>query len=379
RARGMVRRRRGRRLVVRPARPAGIGDGGQRVRRHRWRVADAAGRCMWRGGRVARRVAGSSAGCSRAGDDEGRPDAGRRNIPDLERARRAADTPAGRTQAAGRPASACRAGALARAGIPGRRGVRRSQPTAKVFSHGGVIVRSLSILILLAIVAAIAWAGITYVHFTRTPLNVRTTGQTLEIAKGEGFGGIVAQLRQKNLSDAQPLLWRALAWRLGVANRLHAGEYALAPGMTPMVLLENMAAGRVLHHRVTLVDGWTFAQVRQALQKAPKLAHDIDGLSDEQVMARLDDASQSPEGEFMPDTYDYVLGMSDLDVLARAHKATQLFLADEWARRDTSISIQQPYQALILASLVEKETAVPAERPEIAGVFERRLKLGMKL
>jgi UPF0755 protein len=96
-------------------------------------------------------------------------------------------------------------------------------------------------------------------------------------------------------------------------------------------------------------------------------------------MAKLGDASQSPEGEFMPDTYDYVLGMSDLDILQRAHKAMQSFLADEWAMRDTSIWIQQPYQALILASLVEKETAVPAERPQIAGVFERRLKLGMKL
>ena len=246
-------------------------------------------------------------------------------------------------------------------------------------SRGNVVARSLAIVIVLAIVAAIAWAGITYVHFTRTPLSVRTTGQTLEIAKGEGFGGIVAQLRRERLSDAQPLLWRALAWRLGVANRLHAGEYALAPGMTPTVLLENMAAGRVLHHRVTLVDGWTFAQVRQALQKAPKLAHDIDALSDEQVMARLDDASQSAEGEFMPDTYDYVLGMSDLDVLARAHKAMQTFLGAQWTQRDKTIWPQQPYQALILASLVEKETAVAAERPEIAGVFERRLKLGMKL
>jgi len=255
----------------------------------------------------------------------------------------------------------------------------RSRHLAKRYGNGNVVVRSLAIVIALAIVAAIAWAGITYVHFTRAPLSVRTPGQTLEIAKGEGFSGIVAQLRREKLSDAQPLLWRALAWRLGVANRLHAGEYALAPGMTPMVLLENMAAGRVLHHRVTLVDGWTFAQVRQALQKAPKLAHDIDGLSDEQVMARLDDASQSPEGEFMPDTYDYVLGMSDLDVLARARKAMQTFLAAQWTQRDTSVWSQQPYQALILASLVEKETAVPAERPEIAGVFERRLKLGMKL
>ena len=244
---------------------------------------------------------------------------------------------------------------------------------------GNAVVRALLLVILLAIVAAIAWAGIMYLHFARTPLDVRAAGQTVEIARGEGFNGIVSQLRQEKLTDAPPLLWRALAMRLGVANKLHAGEYALAPGMTPTVLLENMAAGKVLHRRVTLVDGWTFAQVRQALQRAPKLAHDIEGLTDAQVMAKLGDASQSPEGEFMPDTYDYVLGMSDLDILERAHKAMQLFLADEWARRDTSISIQQPYQALILASLVEKETAVAAERPQIAGVFERRLKLGMKL
>jgi UPF0755 protein len=246
-------------------------------------------------------------------------------------------------------------------------------------AHGNAVVRMLLLLVLLALAAAIAWGGLKYVHFTRTPLDVRSTGQTLEIAKGEGFKGIIAQLRREQLSDAPPLLWRALAWRRGVASKLHAGEYALSPGMTPTVLLDNMAAGRVLHHRVTLVDGWTFAQVRQALQKAPKLAHDIAKLSDADVMAKLGEAGQSPEGEFMPDTYDYVLGMSDLDVLARARKAMQAFLAQEWTQRDKDIWPQQPYQALILASLVERETAVPAERPEIAGVFERRLKIGMRL
>lgn len=238
---------------------------------------------------------------------------------------------------------------------------------------------ALAIVILLAIAAAAVWGGITYLHFTRAPLNVRVAGQTIEIAKGQGFTGIVRQLRDEKISEASPLLWRALATRLRVADKLHAGEYALAPGMTPTVLLENMAAGRVLHHRVTLVDGWSFAQVREALQKAPKLEHALGGLTDAAAMAKLGDAGQSPEGEFMPDTYDYVLGMSDLDVLARAHKAMQEYLAKEWAGRDPSIPLQTPYQALILASLVEKETAVPAERPEIAGVFERRLKIGMKL
>jgi len=256
----------------------------------------------------------------------------------------------------------------------------RSRAGARLVARGNIAVRTLSIVVILAIVAAIAWGGLTYLHFTRTPLTVRASGQALEIAKGEGFNGIVAQLRQEKLTDAPLLLWRALAMRLGVANRLHAGEYALAPGMTPTVLLENMAAGRVLHRRVTLVDGWTFAQVVDALNAAPKLKHTPYGLLGDALIARIGKAGQNmPEGEFMPDTYDYVLGMSDLDILERARKAMQEYLAKEWAARDPSIPLKTPYQALILASLVEKETAVPAERPKIAGVFERRLTLGMKL
>jgi UPF0755 protein len=244
---------------------------------------------------------------------------------------------------------------------------------------GRAFARFLLLVILLAITAAVAWGGLSYRHFTHAPLNVTVSSRTTEVAKGQGFNGIVAQLRREKLTDASPLLWRALALRMGVVNKLHAGEYALEPGMTPFMLLEKMATGQVVHHRVTLVDGWTFAQVRQALDDARKLRHTLGKLGDAAVMGKLGDGSLSPEGEFMPDTYDYVLGMSDLDILARAHRALQAFLAKEWAARDKSIPLQTPYQALILASLVEKETAVPAERPEIAGVFERRLKIGMKL
>lgn len=244
---------------------------------------------------------------------------------------------------------------------------------------GRVHVRWLAALVVLMGAIALAWTGIAYLHFTRTPLAVRGSGQTVEIARGEGFRGIVAALRRERLTAAPNLAWRVLAWRLGVGSRLHAGEYALAPGMTPTVLLENMAAGRVLHRRVTLVDGWTFAQVRQALAAAPRLRQTLDRLPDGEVMARLGDPGRSPEGEFMPETYDYVLGMSDLDVLTRAHAALRGYLDAQWARRDPGSWPQQPYQALILASLVEKETALPRELPEVAGVFERRLRLGMRL
>lgn len=241
------------------------------------------------------------------------------------------------------------------------------------------VVRVLLWLIALVAVAAIAWAGIAYRQFTHTPLTVPAAGQTVEIAKGIGFNGIVEQLRDVQVTRAPRVLWQVLAWRLGVVSKLHAGEYALVPGMLPVTLLQNMAAGRVLHHRVTLVDGWTFAQVRQALDRAPKLKHTLDPLSDSDVMAKLGDKGSSPEGEFMPDTYDYVLGMSDFDVLKRAHAVMRTFLAAQWAQRDKTIWPQQPYQALILASLVEKETAAPSELPRIAGVFERRLKMDMRL
>jgi UPF0755 protein len=244
---------------------------------------------------------------------------------------------------------------------------------------GNVAVRLLLLAVFVAIAGVVAWGGITYMHFTRTPLNVHAAGQTLEIARGEGFNDIVRQLHDEDLTTASPLMWRALGMRLGVVDKLRAGEYSLAPGMTPAVLLENMAAGRVLHRSITLVDGWTFAQVRQALVEAPRLKPELKGVDAAGVMAKLGETGRSPEGEFMPDTYDYVLGMSDLDILERAHKAMQVYLAREWAGRDASIPLEDPYQALILASLVEKETAVRSEMPRIAGVFERRLRIGMKL
>lgn len=241
------------------------------------------------------------------------------------------------------------------------------------------VLRGLLILIVLAAIVAAAWFGFEYLRFRDAPLAVRAANQTVEIAKGENFRDIVHDLRAARLSRAPPLYWRVLAEQLGVTGKLHAGEYALPSGITARRLLEDMAAGRVLQRKVTLVEGWTFQQVRALLAAAPKLAQPGARLSDKELMTRIGAQTQGPEGEFMPDTYDYVFGMSDLDVLARAHAAMQQYLAAQWPGRDPSIPLQTPYQALILASIVEKETAQPGERPEIAGVFERRLKIGMKL
>jgi UPF0755 protein len=140
-----------------------------------------------------------------------------------------------------------------------------------------------------------------------------------------------------------------------------------------------MAAGRVLQHMFTLVDGWTFAQVRAALAQAPKLRHTLPNISDAQAARALGIDAPNPEGWLLPQTYAYVLGDSDMDVLRRAHAAMQRLLTADWAERAPDLPIKNPYQALILASIVEKESALASERPRIAGVFVRRLQLGMKL
>ncbi|HET6907066.1 MAG TPA: endolytic transglycosylase MltG [Rhodanobacteraceae bacterium] len=235
------------------------------------------------------------------------------------------------------------------------------------------------LLIVLAAIALAAWFWSDYSRFRDAPLAVRSNDQTVEVAKGESFRDIVHDLRAADLSHAPPLYWRVLAEQLGVAGKLHAGEYALPRGISARALLENMAQGKVLQRRITLVEGWTFRQVRAALAEAPRLDHAAAELSDAEIMVKIGAGGQNPEGEFMPDTYDYVRGMSDLDVLKRAHEAMQKYLDAQWSGRDPSIPLQTPYQALIMASIVEKETAQPNERPEIAGVFERRLKIGMKL
>jgi peptidoglycan lytic transglycosylase G len=257
------------------------------------------------------------------------------------------------------------------------RGVRRAGETAGS-ARGGAFTVVLILVVLVAIGVA-GWFGFDYMRFRDAPLAVRASGQTFEVGKGESFRDIVRALRNARLSAAPPLYWRALAEQLGVAGSLHAGEYALSPGITARTLLENMARGSVLQRRMTLVEGWTFQQVRAALAAAPRLAQKGAQLSNDELMTRLGSGGQNPEGEFMPDTYDYVLGMSDIDVLKRAHAAMQSYLAARWPQRDPSVPLQTPYEALILASIVEKETAQASERPQIAGVFERRLKLGMKL
>ena len=165
----------------------------------------------------------------------------------------------------------------------------------------------------------------------------------------------------------------------GRAGKLQVGEYALEPGTSPRELLTAMRDGRVIQRRFTIVEGWNIRELRAALAKATPLEQETAQLDDAALMKLLGHPGQHPEGRFLPETYQYTRGDSDLDVLKRAHAALAKALAAAWQQRHADTPLKSADEMLVLASIVEKETGIAAERPQIAGLFERRLKIGMRL
>ncbi|HRY14829.1 MAG: endolytic transglycosylase MltG [Candidatus Competibacteraceae bacterium] len=229
----------------------------------------------------------------------------------------------------------------------------------------------------LALFLALLYAD--YQRFLDAPLEIPADDQVLEVKPGMGIGAIARRLQHRP-GLSRPAFYLEAYTRLnGLAQRLQAGEYALSPGLTPRTLIDQIVAGRVIQYPLTVVEGWTFRQLRQALTAHPKLKQTLQGLSDEEVMARLGRSGEHPEGRFLPDTYHFPTGFTDEAFLRRAMMAMDRRLADIWQNRAPNLPLDNPYQALILASIVEKETGLPAERPEVAGVFVRRLRQGMLL
>lgn len=209
------------------------------------------------------------------------------------------------------------------------------------------------------------------------PLNI-TQEEMLEVPKGTTPTRTLYRLEADGvIKDA---FWLRVYWRFNLARQpLHSGEYRMLPGMTVEGLIDLWKRGEVVQYSVTLVEGWNFHQVRAALAKDEKLEQTLDGLSDAQVMEKLGHAGIFPEGRFFPDTYRFVRGMSDAELLKTAYERLDEVLAKEWEQRAADVPYTEPYQALIMASLVEKETGVPQERGQIAGVFVRRMAMGMLL
>lgn len=242
--------------------------------------------------------------------------------------------------------------------------------------------RILRVVIALVFLAAAVAAGFFYRDYRRfadAPLAPLAKSAALDVALGTPLPGIVRDLDASGTRSGSTLYWRFLARQMGVSGNLHAGEYALDPGITPRGLLAKMAADQVIQHKFTIVEGWTFSQLSDALAHDAALTHLLSALSGAEVMKTFGLGGAPAEGWFLPETYQFVKGMSDLDILRRAHAAMRRKLDAVWAARAPDLPLKTPYEALILASIVEKETAQPAERALIAGVFERRLKIGMRL
>lgn len=238
------------------------------------------------------------------------------------------------------------------------------------------------VLLLLALVAIFlgvsAWQGWTrYQGFLHAPLSIPPGGQVFQLQSGTTGTEIIRQLEELGLTSSG---WR---WRVLMRLEPHvykAGEYRLESGMTPQQVLRALSDGQVVQYRITLVEGWTFKQFAAALAANKELRHELDLATADRWLPGLSDLDiQHPEGWFLPETYLFTRGDSDRDILARAHSAMVSALDEAWKSRAEELPIDSPYELLILASIIEKETSLDDERRQVAGVFRRRLEKRMRL
>ena len=218
--------------------------------------------------------------------------------------------------------------------------------------------------------------GIAYWYITH-PLPLSQPQEYL-LENGRSVRAIARELERAGVLEESYVL-PVLARILERDNRIKAGSYALSPPLSLLDLLDKLTQGDVNQSQIALIEGWNFRQVRQAVARNPALKRDARALSDAALLQALGIQATHPEGLFFPDTYFFAAGSSDLTVLQRAHKLHQQVLAEVWAQRDFQTPYRSPYEALIMASIVEKETAKASERAQIAAVFLNRMRIGMRL
>lgn len=223
-----------------------------------------------------------------------------------------------------------------------------------------------------------AWAWMQYDDFRSTPLAIPQGGVIFGVPKGATLATVARDLEAAGLiREGRYLQWYGRY--TGQANRIRAGEYQLSGALVPDTLLALLVSGKSVSYSLTLLEGWNIRQVRTAVAANHVLVQTLEGVDDAELMARLGLPGEHPEGRFFPDTYLFTRGMTDLEFLQRAQLKMDEELAATWARRAESVPLASPYEALILASIIERETGQADERPQIGGVFARRLQKGMKL
>ncbi len=226
------------------------------------------------------------------------------------------------------------------------------------------------------IVSVAAVAGFSY--WAKSPLDTGGKAVEFSIAPGSGVGAAAQQMAKAGV-PVNPQLFNILARVTGEAGRIKAGSYELKPNTSPRRLLTQLVRGEFAQEAITIVEGWTFRQMRAAIASHQRLRHDTVKLSDEELMQKVSSEYKAPEGLFFPDTYLFAKGSSELEIYKKAHQAMMKHLQTAWEGRDPSLPYKTPYEALTMASIIEKETGQKSERNMIAGVFVNRLRTGMML
>jgi UPF0755 protein len=239
------------------------------------------------------------------------------------------------------------------------------------------MVAKISAIFLLLISLVLVWLWSEYNIAVTAPV-VLEKSRIIEIEKGDSFNRITNKLVEQQIA-INPLWFKVIAYQLKVSHKLKAGEYELKTGLTTPEILALFVEGKSRQYSITFPEGWSFKQILQEIEKTPYLDKTLGAMDSQTIMARLNSNYKHPEGLFFPDTYFFDKHATDLSVLKKAYAKMQLVLKAEWENKEKDLPLKSAYQALILASIVEKETGAAVERPQISGVFTRRLKKGMLL
>jgi len=240
-----------------------------------------------------------------------------------------------------------------------------------------LLYKLIGICILVASIIA-GWFWQSYSAYQDVPTGFAGGDKTFIIKSGAAISTVVNQLISDGIiDDRSRFMW--MVKHNDKARNIQVGEYIISPTMSPKQILNNFIQGKVIQNAFTIVEGWNFKQLLVALSANEKISHTLKGKSAEEIMTALGYKGEHPEGRFLPDTYHFPTGLSDKAFLKRAYQSMTKVLDAQWKKRMKDLPFETPYEALILASIVEKETGVARERKEIAGVFVRRLEKRMRL
>jgi len=240
------------------------------------------------------------------------------------------------------------------------------------------VIKKIIIAIILTILLLSVWVWTSYQNALDDTPNIQSDSIDYSIKKGSSLSAVIYDLANKKIIK-HPRYLLLYARLNGLANKMKTGDFRLTNKLTTKEFLDNIFTGKVIQFPLTIIEGWSFQQLLDALNKHPQIKHTVSEISKEEIMLKLDLAGIHYEGQFLPDTYYFPKQLSDIEFLKRAYLSMQSVLKKEWGNRAVGLLYKNAYEALIMASIVEKETGLASEREQISGVFVRRLEKRMRL